>query len=561
MGIKNRSISLKLKFVIIILVMVVVSFAIMGTVCYALLGSILDDAANKNLNHTVQQYALQIDNKLYRIEDEVNGVEAFVAGSLESADEIADSSKREEFQKEFEQYFVSVAGSNPDVKACYMTFNPELTGDGTQGFYYSKNSDGVLEQSAVTDILKFSAGDMDQAGWFYRPLENRKALWIEPYYSDKCDSMVISYVVPIYKEDVLIGVVGIDMDFDKLVSYVGNFTVMDGGSAYLKSNDGTIHYRSNTFSKGDNATSDKDYVLTGNASKMTQVRTDKTVVRYTYEGTDNVLVFDSLSNGMKLVINVEYKEAYAARRTLLGWIVAFGVVLGGLMIGVAYYYASKLTRSLRELTDASHRIANGDFKASLPEVTTNDEVADLTRSMKTVVESLKAYTVNMETKAFVDQMTKVKNKSAYNGMVESIDEQIKDGVARFAVVMCDLNYLKVTNDRFGHNAGDEAITRAAHFICEHFPMSQVFRIGGDEFVVILTEHDFKIRQKLIYDFGEHLKLLDNDPHDINNLSLSFGASEFHAGEDQDYNAVFKRADERMYQMKQEQHRKHGVSLR
>ena len=560
MGLKNRNISLKYKFVIIILVMVVVSFALMGTVCYLFLGSILDDASNKNLNHTVQQYALQIDNKLYRIEDEVNGVEAFVSGSLESSDEIADSDTRMEFQKDFEQYFVSVAGSNPDVTACYMTFNPELTGDGTQGFYYCKNSDGVLAQSEVTDVLKFSSVDMDEAGWFYRPLEKREALWIEPYYSDKCGAMVISYVVPIYKGDVLIGVVGIDMDFDKLVSYVGNFTVLDGGEAYIKSKDGSIHYLSNTFTK-DKATSDKDYVITGNVGKMTQVRTDKSVVRYEYEGTDNVMAFDSLSNGMKLVIHVESAEAYSARRTLLGWIFAFGIVLGALMLGVAYYYASRLTRSLRDLTEASHKIANGDFKTSLPEVTTNDEVADLTRSMKTVVESLKTYTVNMESKAFVDQMTKVKNKSAYNGMVESIDEQIKDGVARFAVVMCDLNYLKVTNDRYGHNAGDEAITRAAHIICEHFPLSQVFRIGGDEFVVILTEHDFKIRQKLIYDFGEHLKELGNEPGDIHNISLSFGASEFHAGEDLDYNAVFKRADERMYQMKQELHRKHGIGLR
>ena len=263
--------------------MVLASFALMGTVCYLFLGSVLDDAANKNLNYTVQQYALQLDNKLYRIEDEVNGVEAFVSGSLESADEIESAYTRTEFQEDFEQYFVSVAGSNPDVKACYMTFNPELTGNGTQGFYYCKDSDGALAQGEVTDVLKFSAVDMDEAGWFYRPLENREAMWIEPYYSDKCGSMVISYVVPIYKDEILIGVVGIDMDFDKLVSYVGNFNVMDDGAAYLKSKDGSIHYLSNTFAK-DIATSDKDYVITGNASKMTQVRTDKTVVRYECHG-------------------------------------------------------------------------------------------------------------------------------------------------------------------------------------------------------------------------------------------------------------------------------------
>ena len=561
MGIKKRGISLKFKFVIIVLVMVVVLFATLGSICYSVLGKVLDDAAAKTLNLTVQQYALQMDTKMYRVEDTVNGVEAYVSYSLDSAYDIADAGKRNAFRNEFEQYFVTVAGANPDVLACYMTFSPELTVDGTQGFYYSKNEDGVFVESEPTDVLKFSEGNMAEAAWFYEPVESQAATWIDPYFSSKCNALVISYSVPIYKDDVLVGVVGIDMDFNKLIKYTSGFTVADGGEAYLKSNDGSIHYHLGFYEQGSKAHGDKDVTVTENANKMTQANTDKYVVRYKYDGEDFAMVFDTLENGMKLAIEVDYAAAFASRGVLLRWILGIGVLLGVMMVGVAYYYASRLTRSLRDLTDASHRIANGDLRVQIPDVDTNDEVADLTKSIKTVVNSLKTYTVDMETKAFVDQMTKVKNKSAFNSMVESIDEQIRDGVARFAVVMCDLNYLKVTNDKFGHSAGDEAITRAAHVICEHFPLSQVFRIGGDEFVVILTEHDFRIRQKLIYEFGEHLKQLDNNPHDIKNLSLSYGASEFHAGEDPDFNTVFKRADDRMYLMKQELHKKHGIGLR
>ena len=188
MGIKSRGISLKFKFVIIILVMVLVLFATLGSICYAVLGKVLDEASAKTLNLTVQQYALKVDNKMSRIEDTVNGVDAYVAGSLDSAYEISDSSKREQFQKEFEQYFVSIAGSNNDVIACYMTFNPELTGNGTEGFYYSKNADGVFVQAEATDVLNFSEGN----SWFYQPVENQEAMWLDPYYSEKCDALLIS---------------------------------------------------------------------------------------------------------------------------------------------------------------------------------------------------------------------------------------------------------------------------------------------------------------------------------------------------------------------------------
>ncbi|MBO4425570.1 MAG: diguanylate cyclase [Clostridiales bacterium] len=558
MGIKKRGISLKIKFVGIILVMVVVLAATLGSLCYSVLGKVLDDDAAQNLNLTVRQYVLQVDNKLCRVEDAVQGVDAYVTGRLSSAYEISDPAIRDSFQQYIEQYFVTVAGNNNDVVACYMTFNPEITDSGTNGFYYCKADDGTMASADVTDVLKFSESENV---WFYQPVEKQSALWLDPYYSPKSDMVVISYVLPVYIDDVLVGVVGIDMDFNKLIKYVSGFPVMDTGESYLKSNDGTVHYHLGFYEQGENAHGDKDVTVTENANKMTQATSDKYVIRYKFDGADKAMVFGTLENGMKLVIEADYAVAFSSRSVVLTWILVIGIIFCAVMVGVSYYYANRITRSLRELTDASHRIANGDLRVQIPDVDTNDEVADLTRSIKTVVNSLKTYTVDMETKAFVDQMTKVKNKSAFNSMVESIDEQIRDGVARFAVVMCDLNYLKVTNDKFGHSAGDDAITRAAHIICEHFPLSQVFRIGGDEFVVILTEHDFRIRQKLIYEFGEHLKQLDNNPHDIKNISLSYGASEFHAGEDPDFNAVFKRADERMYQMKQELHKKHGIGIR
>ena len=88
MGIKNRGISLKIKFVGIILVMVVILFATLGSLCYSVLGKMLDEDASQILNLTVRQYVLQVDNKLCRVEDAANGVDAYVTGRLDSAYDI-----------------------------------------------------------------------------------------------------------------------------------------------------------------------------------------------------------------------------------------------------------------------------------------------------------------------------------------------------------------------------------------------------------------------------------------------------------------------------------------
>ena len=56
----------------------------------------------------------------------------------------------------------------------------------------------------------------------------------------------------------------------------------------------------------------------------------------------------------------------------------------------------------------------------------------------------------------------------------------------------DLNNLKTINDTYGHDKGNIAIMKLANMICEVFSKSPVFRIGGDEFAVILFKKDYRI---------------------------------------------------------------------
>ena len=79
------------------------------------------------------------------------------------------------------------------------------------------------------------------------------------------------------------------------------------------------------------------------------------------------------------------------------------------------------------LRNASNRIAGGSFDVKLPPVT-NDEIGELTGSFQTVIDHLRAYTGEMESLAYVDQMTRVKNKAAFCNLKMDIDEMIKDGL-------------------------------------------------------------------------------------------------------------------------------------
>ena len=149
--------------------------------------------------------------------------------------------------------------------------------------------------------------------------------------------------------------------------------------------------------------------------------------------------------------------------------------------------------------------------------------------------------------ARTDELTGVKNSTAFKEYVDQLDVRIaaKESGLQFAVVMFDINDLKQTNDTRGHTSGNAEIRETSRLICGTFKHSPVFRVGGDEFVVVLTGHDYAQRDILMSVF--------HDVSDANRRSgsgpvVAAGMTEFGNG-DNKFSDVFQRADRLMYENK------------
>ena len=148
--------------------------------------------------------------------------------------------------------------------------------------------------------------------------------------------------------------------------------------------------------------------------------------------------------------------------------------------------------------------------------------------------------------AYKDPLTHVKNKTAFLEVKEDYEHLIKkELIDEFGIIVLDLNDLKLVNDSLGHDAGDRFIQNSCKMICEKFKRSPVFRIGGDEFVVLLQGEDYRERNELLYSFNkkieENLKTGD--------VVIACGMSELNPGKDAEFDAIFDRADQKMYERK------------
>ncbi len=149
-----------------------------------------------------------------------------------------------------------------------------------------------------------------------------------------------------------------------------------------------------------------------------------------------------------------------------------------------------------------------------------------------------------QNKVNIDALTGVKTKHAYLEEEAKLDRMIRENRApKFAIVILDVNDLKRINDTAGHQAGDHYICDACSIICDIFKKSPVFRVGGDEFAVIVRGFDHKHLEDRIRLVREHNERAVKE----GGIVIACGMAEYD-GDDR-VSAVFDRADREMYENK------------
>ena len=145
-----------------------------------------------------------------------------------------------------------------------------------------------------------------------------------------------------------------------------------------------------------------------------------------------------------------------------------------------------------------------------------------------------------------DALTGVKSKHAYVEKEKQIDQAIRVGeINPFSVIVCDVNGLKEINDTRGHMAGDQYLKEACQQICNVFDHSPVYRIGGDEFVVVTQGRDNDAVSGLVH----ALTAQNCTSAAFGNIRIACGCSSFDPRKDKNLRDVFDRADAAMYENK------------
>lgn len=518
----NKMLSLKFRFLITVIATILAITIFIGGLCLYEVDNYVQNQAENFVNVTCDNESARINDSLSNMEKSVKIMESYLMDFFTDEADVLDPALQQEVIASADKMFVDIAKhtSTSGAVSYYFRLDPTIS-DGKTGLFYSKlNGSEDFLSLEPTDITIYEKDDTEHVGWYWQPYEAGKAIWIKPYHNQNNNILMISYVIPMYIEDRFIGVVGMDFDYVVLSNMVHGIELYESGFAHLEI-DGTVIHNNN---------SELEAKALDDSSKY--LRTSKELV-----------------NGMTLVLSADYEDIQQIRDDITYEILFAVLILSALLMIIAVVVVKKIVDPLKKLTDASIKLSNGDYDVEIADSNTY-EIKLLSMAFENMTKHLREREESLRLEANRDSLTGLRNTTSYSAWVTKFDKKIEIQNADFGVIVLDLNELKETNDKYGHAIGDKLIITAAQVIANTFKRSPVFRIGGDEFLVVLQNSDLENYDKL---FAQFILDCANTFVDVEDakipIRIASGFSRFNPMSDVRFLDVFKRADDAMYENK------------
>ena len=224
---------------------------------------------------------------------------------------------------------------------------------------------------------------------------------------------------------------------------------------------------------------------------------------------------------------------------------------------------SEVASTYKGISDELGGLERNDF--AMLDIHTGDEIEKLAESMKKMetdlndqietlfatrqeLSSTREHADIMNEMANRDALTGIRNKRGYDTEIQRVNKEIMAGHTDVGIVMIDMNNLKQINDTYGHEKGDKVLCSLCDTLCSIFKRSPVFRVGGDEFIVVVENQDFRDLDKHVEQFKACIErnVSEQDLEPWERTSAAIGSAIYDPDKDCGIEDTLKRADEQMY---------------
>lgn len=366
----------------------VLAVLLVGFISIYASSNILKEYSSDSAQLLAESNAKTLNETIGKIEASVNGLAITVTSMLDSVTKFQSSAAYvREYQETIRPIAEQFASNTDGAMSFYVRFNPEFTEPTSGLFYADTDGDRTIEQLVPTDFSKYEATDIEHVGWYYTPTQAEKPVWLDPYRNENIGVDMISYIVPLFKEGVTIGVVGMDIDFKLFTDIVNGIKPHENSyGSLLNANQSFLIDPSRTLKDNlaDISPKVSEIVNTGE-SGVTEIVFDK---------EERVISYATLSNGHMLLITSTTDDLYQDVDSLTRLIAVALIVIIIIAALIALLLGNRFANPLKLLIASMNKVKDGDLTIQA-DIRSKDEIGEIGKHFNGMVNELGNLTRNI----------------------------------------------------------------------------------------------------------------------------------------------------------------------
>jgi len=383
---------LSFKFILYIFSSISLIFAIIFLYNFTISKNIVEKNLRTNAKNMIERGVTQIENILLPFQNIPDNYSRIIENTDFSKESMIRILKQELL-------------SNPEIYGAAIAMEPYFFSDSEEYFmaYYSRAGDSITLQYLLDGQYDYFTMD-----WYQIPRELNQPDWSEPYFDDGAgDIIMATYSVPLYREvegeKQFVGILTADISLTWLEEFVNGIKILETGYGFVVTKNGTIAchpvkdimLNETIFSVAETQNSQQ---LRDIGKNMIRGEESFAEMEYRNISTNKLswIAYAPISlNGWSFGIVFPVDEFMADINNLFTDVLV--LYISGLIIilTIVILISRSITKPLRSFTQASKKIAQGNFEVELPDINTKDEMKELHDSFVYMQERLAEYIVNL----------------------------------------------------------------------------------------------------------------------------------------------------------------------
>ena len=409
------------KVIISIVFCSIIISILVSAIAITISSNLIADDSKDKLLYLAKENSTMLDDSVKNIQSVALNLANTFSSTIDLDQLKVNPAYIEGYARTLDSIVKSFAESSKDIMGLYVVIDPSLTKEAYGAWYADLTGSKKYEKQQLTKASEYDPNNPAMA-WYYDSIKAKKGVWTDPYINKENNKEMYTYTIPVYKDNTLLGVVGLDVPFDASIKKVLGIKLYKTGEAFLL-NDKNNFLVSKNYSPKDNFATVSNGFFKSQAEEIK--KKDTGILEWNFQGVKKLAGFSRLSNGYTLIITVPKKEVLEQLYKFIIFLIL--AALAGIVISifVAIKFGNSISKPIISVTNLINKTENFDltYEKSFEDLLkSKDETGLMTKSMANMRKTLRELIGNLKsTIKLTSENSEVERnlfKEAFNDITE-----------------------------------------------------------------------------------------------------------------------------------------------